>query len=59
MLYGDSAPILSPEQTVNTPGSQAATDAMQKALSFGNVGKLLVALGIGIAAWFVFRTKDK
>jgi hypothetical protein len=32
---------------------------MQKALSFGNVGKLLVALGIGIAAWFVFRTKEK
>lgn len=59
MLYGDSAPILSPDQTVNTSGSRAAIDAMQKALGFGNIGKFLVVIGIGLAAWFVFRTKEK
>lgn len=57
--YGDTGPIISPDQTVNTPAAQSTAEAMQKALSFGNVGKFFVALGIGIAAWFVFKTKEK
>jgi len=59
MLYGDSKPIVSPEQTVDTPGSREATTVMNKAIGFGNIGKFLVVVGIGLAAWLVFRTKEK
>lgn len=57
MYFGeDSKPIVPPNQTAVTPEVAKATTG---ALGFGNVGKFLVAFGIGIAAWLIFRTKDE